>query len=286
MNRFNRPSVIVFNVENDLNRNSVIVSNQNEQINNFDENSSNSVIFLNQNELINNEIEPNNFEENSTDSVIVLNSNAQLDNNIFDENSGDSIILLSQNEQFENNFDTISRENSLISANGNNIDENSTDSFENYFDNDNNSEISARPPNINLSEEEYLNIIRNNYQMSNERNQFSKLYGMLFSHFKTKINPHIYQELQPDNFMDLFRDIFQDIFNRVLEKIEAEFPNKFGRVKVNLKANELNVNLQFLPLTDISSELFLIELYRLLQSKKDIVTSSEIELSFTFLPKN
>jgi len=231
MNHFNRPSVIVFNVENDLNRNSVIVSNE---------------------QLV------NNFDENSTDSVIVLGQNEQL------------------------NSETISRDNSLISE-----IENSVDSFDNYFDNDNNLDNdSVRPPNRNLSEEQYLNIIRDNYDMSSERNQFSKLYGVLFSHFKTKINPHIYEELQPDNFMDLFRDIFQDIFNRVLEKIEAEFPNKFSRVKVNLKANDLNINLQFLPLTDISSELFLIELYRLLQSKKDIVTSSEIELSFTFLPKN
>src|SRR5882762_9033716 len=129
MNHFNRPSVIVFNVENDLNRNSVIVSNE-QLVNNFDENSSNSVIILNQNE-------PNIFDENSTDSVIVLGQNEQL------------------------NSETISRDNSLISE-----IENSVDSFDNYFDNDNNLDNdSVRPPNRNLSEEQYLNIIRDNYDM-------------------------------------------------------------------------------------------------------------------------
>jgi len=201
-------------------------------------------------------------------SVIVENPN-------YFENDRNRESVIVSNENIINN-------NSQI--NQNIFDELSNDSFENYFENniENNENIVSRSE---LSQQEYLNIIRNNYEMLNETNQYSRLYGLMFSHIKTKINPDIYEELRPDNFLDLFRDIFQDIFNRVIEKIETEFPNKFSKVKVNIKGDNININLAFTDITNVTSDLFLIELYRLLQSKRDIITSAELELSFTFLPK-
>ena len=92
--------------------------------------------------------------------------------------------------------------------------------------------------------------------------------------------------MKPDNFINLFRDIFQDIFNRVLEKVDLEFKDKFSRVKLNITGEDLSVNLEFLPLSELSSELFLIQLYRVLQSRRDVVTGGEMQLSFTFLPKD
>ncbi len=264
MNEFNRPSVIVFNtnnnIENNTNRNSVIV--QNEQ-------------FVNNEVLNNNEIEQNNFDDY---------------NNFDDDYSRDSDIVLDQNEYLENNDDIFENDNvnpEIHQVFDGIFDELSQESFNNYFDNDNDDDNNSANNVLNteLSQEDYLNIIRQNYEMLNPTNQYSRLYGMLFSHFKTKINPDIYDELQPDNFLNLFRDVFTDIFNNVLEKINRDFGDIFDQVKVNLKTSDLNVNLQFLPLSDLSSELFLLELYRVLQSKRDIVTNSEIDLSFTFLPR-
>jgi len=246
MNRFNRPSVIVFNTDNI--RSSVIVPNPN-------------YIQIRDNVIIDN-------QNNEIENIDEL-SNISLENNSFENNDNvrDSVIINNRNNEIEN------------------IDEDSNDSFDNYFDNnsENNDNIVSRRS--ELSDEEYLNIIRSNYEMQHETNQYSRLYGLMFSHFKTKINPNIYQELQPDNFVDLFRDIFQDIFNRVLEKVVEEYPDKFEFVKVNIKGKDVNINLQFADMVDITSDLFIIELYRLLQSKRDVICNSELELSFTFLPK-
>ena len=208
----------------------------------------------------------NNANENRP-SVIVSNNNELFDVNIINENIDFN----------EDNFDNIS------DFDQDNFDALSQDSFEDYFDDVNIDD--DEHPRGELSEEQYLNLIRSNYEMQERNKQYSTMYGVLFSHFKTVINPAIYEELQPNNFIDLFRDIVQDIFNRLLEKINIQYPNKFERVKINITGADLNVNLPFVPLSELSSELFLIELYKVLQSRRDIVTSTQMALSFTFLPK-
>src|SRR6266481_2373690 len=133
--------------------------------------------------------------------------------------------------------------------------------------------------------EDYINRIRENYELHNETEQYSTMYTTLFTHFKTTLRANMFVEMNPDNFLDMFRDIFQDVLNRVLEEIEKKYPDKFSRIKVNLHGEGINVNLQFLPFSELTSELFLIELYRVLQSRRDVVMSRDINLSFTFLPK-
>ena len=211
----------------------------------------------------------NNANENRP-SVIVSNNNAVSDDNIVNENIDFN----------EDNFD-----DNISDFDQDNFDALSQDSFEDYFDNHDDLNVDDEHPRGELSEEQYLSLIRSNYEMQERNKQYSTMYGVLFSHFKTVINPAIYEELQPSNFIDLFRDIVQDIFNRLLEKINIQYPNKFERVKINITGADLNVNLPFVPLSDLSSELFLIELYKVLQSRRDIVTSTEMALSFTFLPK-
>src|SRR6266481_1121660 len=133
--------------------------------------------------------------------------------------------------------------------------------------------------------EDYINRIRENYELHNETEQYSTMYTTLFTYFKTTLRANMFAEMNPDNFLDMFRDIFQDVLNRVMEEIEKKYPDKFSRVKVNLHGEGINVNLQFLPFSELTSELFLIELYRVLQSRRDVVMSRDINLSFTFLPK-
>jgi len=222
----------------------------------------------------------NNVQQFNRPSVIIFNPNSERN----------SVIVRNPDYNSDNNdinFDQINPEEidepNNPEINQEQFDELSNDSFDNYFDDN---YVPSPPP--QLSDEEYLSLIRENYEIleTNPPGQLSKKYGLYFTHFKTLINPQIYENVKPDNFINLFRDIFQDIFNRVLEKIDLEFKDKFSRVKINITGEDLSVNLDFLPLSELSSELFLIQLYRVLQSRRDVVTGGEMQLSFTFLPKD
>ena len=245
---FNRPSVIIFNPNSE--RNSVIINNPN---------------YINQNNP--EEIQEIQQDEQNNAEISVIVNNPDYIN----QNNSEEIQEIQQDEQ--NNAE----------INQDQFDELSNDSFNNYFDNN---YVPSPLPHPQLSDEEYLSLIRDNYELHETSEQKSKKYGLVFSHFKTLINPEIYEHVKPDNFINLFRDIFQDIFNRVLEKVDLEFKDKFSRVKINITGEDLSVNLEFLPLSELSSELFLIQLYRVLQSRRDVVTGGEMQLSFTFLPKD
>ncbi len=245
---FNRPSVIVFNPNYIANN----IVNDLDEINIVQPNENNS----NANNAVNNDV--NNVQNNpNVDDNIGLLLNEIIDNVEDNEDSSD--------EESDYDYD----------------DSDSDDSSDDGFSDIDDDEINAIPP---IPQEEYLALIRQNYELREPTFQHSPKFGVLFSHYKTVINPQIYELIPTANFLDLFRDIFQDIFNRVVERTQEEFPDQFEEVKVCLNGENLNVNLQFLPLTDLCSELFLIELYKLLQSKRDIITSTQMDLSFTFLP--
>ena len=271
VNQFNRPSVIIFNANNGdnvANRESVIVVNANRiPIVNPQINQDEDVFEL---PIVNNP----QFDEDMFDDLPLVN-NPQI-------NQNEDVLPTVNNPQIdEHMFDDLPIVNSP-QINQDVFDELSNDSFNNYFDDN----YVPPSPEEQMSEEDYLALIRSNYVLEeiNEK-QKSKIHGVYFGHFKTMINPAIYDNVKPDNFIDLFRDLFQDIFNRVLEKVNTEHKDKFSRVKLNITGDDLSVNLQFLPLSELVSELFLIQLYRVLQSRQDVVTGGDIQLSFTFLPK-
>ena len=282
VNQFNRPSVIVFNANNGDNvpnivqRNSVIAINPNRNPNVDNPQDA----FVGFPTVAIPQINQDMFDE----SPIVNINNPQINQDVDESpviNQDEDMLPTVNNPQVaEDMFDDLPNPQ----INQDMFDELSNDSFNNYFD-DNYAPASPSPQD-QLSEEDYLALIRSNYSLEpTGKNQLSKTHGVHFTHFKTMINPTIYDNVKPDNFIDLFRDIFQDIFNRVLEKVDNEHKDKFSRVKLNITGADLSVNLEFLPLSELVSELFLIQLYRVLQSRRDVVTGGDIQLSFTFLPK-
>ena len=103
-----------------------------------------------------------NVGELNRPSVIVFNPNY-----IPNENR-ESVIVLNQNEQ-QNNENL----NNYVN------DEDSRNSFDGYFDNIENDTVSN--PRVELTPEEYLNLIRANYEILVEKNQQSKIDQNFFS---------------------------------------------------------------------------------------------------------
>jgi hypothetical protein len=192
-------------------------------------------------------------------------------------NNTNENINYSQQNQLENN------NNSFEFANS----QEASDSFPNLDEFENEIETGREGEDINFADY---------YNLNNHTTQQSRLAGILYTHYKSVIDPSVYHHHNSDNFFDTFTKVYQSIFNSVLEKVETDFPNTFGYVKLSLKIvtdpdrreerdSGIYVNLDFLPIDELSSEVFLIELYKFLQSKREILTTSETDLSFTFLPK-
>ncbi len=219
-------------------------------------------------------------------SVIVFNN---LNNNLIDiSDSDDELEILYDSGPVLPVSNQISV---IVPRNNNNEQENELENEivePEQYEHENEIEIVAQEPEAEepeLDYEDYLARLREHYSLQNETQQYSRKYKMLFTHFKTILQPNIFTVTNPEHFLDLFRDIFQDVLNTVLERVDEAYPNQFDRVRVSIHGEGLNVNLQFVQLSDLTSELFLIELYKVLQSRRDFITSTEIALSFTFLPK-
>jgi hypothetical protein len=107
---------------------------------------------------------------------------------------------------------------------------------------------------------------------------------ILYESVDTIINPDVYRHQSSQDFHETFRELYQTIFDNVVRKVTSENPNQFKSVSVCLQSDGFDtpVNLQFVPIDRLSSELFLIMLYNFLQSKRDIITTNEMKLGFTF----
>jgi hypothetical protein len=208
-------------------------------------------------------------------SVIVFNHN-NYDNddiqivydNLIDSYVGENIDSSDDNggEFYDNDFDNISDVESEL---------NDDDHY--MFDNDDAVSNHGNDYDEAFNIEDYFDL-----ELSSQTN--SKKFGVLFTHFKALINPNVYKDSKLD-YLKTFSALFQAILNAIMTEVDAEFPDMFESVKVCLVSDEGNVNLNFLPLSHVVSNIFIMELYRYLQSKRDVVTSKTFELSFTFLPK-
>ena len=299
MSRENRPSVIVFNnnrpvrSNNSLNRPSVIVFNvesDDDDVNIIEDNIvDNRDVILERDDSVNNELEVGDVIDELVRDVDIVNNDFDVENVVDDlleevDNVNDELEVGDIVDELVRDVDIVNNDFDV---------ENIVDGIVQEVENinvdidDDNAALEVELANAHeLNPEQYLNLIRSHYQLLPVTTQRSREFGVLYSHFKTVINSNIYRIILVNNFLDLFRDIFQDVFNRVLELIERDYPGVFGRVKVALHNADFNVNLQFVTFSELCSELFLIELYRLLQSKREVITSSTLNLSFTFLPKS
>jgi hypothetical protein len=111
----------------------------------------------------------------------------------------------------------------------------------------------------------------------------SSLQSVLFESFDTVINPEIYHLESSQNFDETFREVFQSIFDTVVDRVTSEHPDLYKSVKVSLVGEGFDkVNLQFVDIHQLAADLFMIQLYNFLQSKREIVTTHSMKIGFTF----
>jgi hypothetical protein len=205
-------------------------------------------------------------------SVIVFNQQQRVNNNNNNVNNEDNGNV--------NELEVIPPQLPAIVNDNNNADGN-IDNFDIGVGNDHvadNLEVVDRvDPTNNLRVEEYFSL-----EPSTVRN--SRMPGVLFENVDTVINPAVYSHENSEDFTATFRQLFQSIFDNVVNRIEGENPGAYQSVRVSMRcaAFEDPVNLNWVGLNDLSSELFLIELYNLIQSQRDVITNNNLTIGFTF----
>jgi hypothetical protein len=209
-------------------------------------------------------------------SVIVFHQSHPTDNNIVHSEDNDIEVVYDSVFDDDRNFNNLESE-PIIDLNEI-VNENDNNNFDSGIDNERVDNLHVDDnPTSNLRVEDYFTL-----NPSTVRN--ARMPGVLFENVDTVINPAVYRHENSEDFTATFRELFQSIFDNVVNRIESENPGAYQSVRVSMRSEGFAdpVNLNWVGLNNLSSELFLIELYNLIQSQRDVITTNNLTIGFTF----
>lgn len=143
------------------------------------------------------------------------------------------------------------------------------------------SEILSKFP---VVEDKFHEKLRRHYAPEFNDTRYSDKYHIYYCDFEVEIKPTLFSDFRGVDFTILFMSVIDDCIARAIRTFADPSKRPFDRVKGVFHSAEIEpLQMDFVNLDQLSSQMIMSFMYGVLQSKRDLVTSSDCNVALTFI---